>query len=937
MAQRVDAAQFALSSSRVETGSRSDLPIPMSTRNLQHLFRPASIAVFGASDRTASVGATVARNLLDGGFAGPIYLVNPRHPEVAGRLTYADVASLPATPELAVIATPPAAIPAIIGALGARGCRAAIVLTAGLNANSDGGAALRRAMLDAARPHLLRILGPNCVGMLVPGLGVNASFAHVGALPGKLAFVSQSGGLTTAVLDFARSRDIGFSHFVSLGDAADVDFGDVVDYLASDAATRAILLYVEAIRDARKFMSAARAAARNKPVILVKAGRVTEGARAAASHTGALAGSDAVYDAAIRRAGMLRVDTVLELFDAVETLGRAQAVRGDRLAIMTNGGGPGVMATDALVGSGGKLATLSPATLQRLDAELPPTWSHGNPVDIIGDAEVARYERTLATLTESPDADAVLFMHVPTAVVPAVEVARACAPLAARGRVFACWLGGNGLDEARRVFAQAGVPTYATPEEAVAAFMQTVNYRRNQETLLETPASLPETDAPDVNAARQVIAGALTEGRSLLSEPEAKRVLAAYGIPVARTEVASDAEGAVRLAEEIGFPVALKIISPQVTHKSDVGGVALNLATADEVRQAVRAMAQRLQERAPQATLAGFSVQQMVLRPNAQETIVGVALDAVFGPVVLFGRGGVAVEVVGDRAVALPPLNLALATDLVERTRIARLLHGYRDRPAADLQALYRTLTRVAQMAADLGELAELDINPLLVDERGVIALDARVRVAKATVPGVDRFAIRPYPRELEERTEFLGQPIMLRPIRPEDEPQHARFLDAIDPQDLRLRFFRVVRAFEYSEVARMTQIDYDREMSFIAVRRAGNAEEMLGVALAMADPDGARAEFAILVRSDLKGKGLGALLMEKLIRYWRARGIAELVGDVMPENRRMLALASDLGFEIRRVAEEDTVHVKLVLNPTAATDSSASLRQDKMGKALPA
>jgi len=364
----------------------------------------------------------------------------------------------------------------------------------------------------------------------------------------------------------------------------------------------------------------------------------------------------------------------------------------------------------------------------------------------------------------------------------------------------------------------------------------------------------------------------------------------------------------------------------------------LNLATADEVRQAVRAMAQRLQGRAPQATLAGFSVQQMVLRPNAQETIVGVTVDAVFGPVVLFGRGGLAVEVVGDRAVALPPLNLALATDLVERTRIARLLHGYRDRPAADLQALYRTLTRVAQMAADLGELAELDINPLLVDERGVIALDARVRIAPATVPGVDRFAIRPYPRELEERTEFLGQPIMLRPIRPEDEPRHARFLDAIDPQDLRLRFFRVVRAFEYSEVARMTQIDYDREMSFIAVRRAGTQEEeMLGVALAMADPDGARAEFAILVRSDLKGKGLGALLMEKLIRYCRARGIVELVGDVLPENRRMLALASDLGFEIRRVAVADTVHVKLVLDPTAATDSSVPLRQDKTGKALPA
>ncbi len=892
----------------------------MTTRHFEQLFKPRSIAVFGASDRTGSVGATVTRNLLEGGFAGPIYPVNTKHDEVAGRRAYRDVASLPEAPDLAVIATPPVTVPDIVAALAERGTRAAVVLTAGLGASAPGGGTLAKAMLEAARPHLMRIVGPNCVGMLVPGIGVNASFAHVGALPGNLAFVSQSGGLTTAVLDYARTRSIGFSHFVSLGDSADVDFGDMLDYLASDPGTRAILLYIEAIRDARKFMSAARAAARNKPVIVVKAGRAAEGARAAASHTGALAGSDAVYDAALRRAGTLRVDTVLQLFDAVETLGRAKPAVGDRLAILTNGGGPGVMATDALVIAGGKLAVLSPQTLQQLDSFLPPTWSHGDPVDIIGDAPIGRYEGALATLIDAPETDAVLFMHVPTAVVSSAEIARTCAPLAARGRVFACWLGGSGLDDARRVFEAAGIPTYVTPEQAVAGFMQTVNYRRNQEALMQTPPSLPPFLA-DTRAAREVIQSVLAQGRALLSEPEAKRVLAAYGVPVVRTAVAHAVDDAVRVASEIGFPVALKILSPQITHKSDVGGVALNLSDAAQVRAAAESMVARVRERVPAATIEGFSVQEMVRRPGAFETIVGATLDAAFGPVILFGQGGVAVEVVGDRAVALPPLNMMLAEDLVSRTRIARLLRGYRDRPPADLPALYRALTQVAQLVADLPEVVELDINPLLVDDRGVLALDARLRVASATTTGVERLAIRPYPGELEERITLRGAEVVLRPVRPEDEPQHARFLAAIDAQDLQLRFFRVVRAFAHSELARFTQIDYDREMAFIAVARgeAGD-EETLGVVRAVIDPEYTRAEFAILIRSDLKGQGLGALLMEKLIRYCRSRGVGTVVGDVLAHNDRMLALARELGFVVGPTVDPASLQVTLDLQAKEET-----------------
>ena len=893
----------------------------MTIRNLEYLFRPRSIAVFGASDRAGSVGATVMRNLIAGGFAGPLYAVNPRHAEIGGRRAFRDVAGLPETPDLAVVATPPSTVPGIISELGARGTRAAVVLTAGLAAAIDGqDKTLTQAMLEASRPHLLRILGPNCVGLLVPGLGINASFAHTSASAGKLAFVSQSGGLTTAVLDWARSRGIGFSHFVSLGEAADVDFGDVLDYLASDLATHAILLYIESVRGARKFMSAARAAARNKPVLAVKAGRVAEGARAAASHTGALAGSDAVYDAAIRRAGMLRVDTVLELFDAVETLGRARSVAGDRLAIMTNGGGPGVMATDALVLGGGKLAALSTETTNRLDQLLPPTWSHGNPVDIIGDAPAQRYAAALDALLDEPGADAVLFMHVPSAIAPAVEIARACAsacvPTSSGARVLSCWLGGDGLDEARHVFEAAGIPTYATPERAVAAFLQLVNYRRNQETLMETPA-VARSVPPDVTEARAVIHEALKQGRELLSEPEAKRVLLAYGIPVVKTVVASDAEAAVRIAEEIGFPVALKILSPQITHKSEVGGVALDLSSASEVRDAAGAMAKRLGERAPNAELVGFSVQQMVRRPRAVETIVGATVDAVFGPVILFGQGGVAVEVIGDRAVGLPPLNLALAKELVSRTRIARLLDGYRDRPATNRQALYLTLTQVSQLVADLPEVIELDINPLLVDEQGVVALDARVRVTQAEGFGVARLAIRPYPQQLEEQIEFLGREVVLRPIRPEDEPQHARFLAAVEPQDLQLRFFRVVRAFMHSQLARFTQIDYDREMAFIATARVDGENETLGVVRAISDPDGANAEFAILIRSDVKGKGLGAVLMKKLIRYCRERKIGQLVGDVFATNTRMQALARDLGFQVVAGDDPSLRRMQLAL-PTA-------------------
>ncbi len=894
----------------------------MSVRNLDRLFAPRSLAIIGASERPGSVGATVLRNVLQGGFKGEVYPVNPKYENATldGVRAWGSVAMLPAPPDLAIICTPPATVPSIIGQLGERGTRAAIVLTAGLNNQFDAqGRTLRQAALDAARPYVLRLLGPNCVGMLVPGIGLNASFAHTSALPGRIAFVSQSGALVTAVLDWAKARGIGFSKFVSLGDSADIDFGDLLDYLASDPDTSAILMYIEDVRHARKFMSAARAAARSKPTLVLKAGRMAEGARAAASHTGALAGSDDVYDAAIRRAGMLRVLTTEDLFAAVETLARARPLFGERLVILTNGGGPGVMATDALAEGKGCMAQLARDTLRRLDEVLPATWSRGNPVDIIGDAPAGRYVQALDILLQDPQADAILFIHAPTAIVPAAEIARAVAPVAAASsrNILACWLGAGAVAEARQVFADAGIPSYRTPEEAIGAYLQIVQFKRNQNLLMQVPQAACTGVVANRALAESIIHGALGAGRKILTEPESKQVLAAYGIPVVATRTAATVEEAVLAARAIGFPVALKVLSPDITHKTDVGGVVLDLEREEGVRAAAERMLALIAKFQPEARLEGFSVQQMARRPDAHELIVGVATDPVFGPVVLFGQGGIAVEVTADHAVALPPLNEVLANDLIGRTRVARLLAGYRNRPPADRHAIVRVLMQISQMVSDLPELVELDINPLLADSAGAVVLDARMRVALAdkSASTMDRLAIRPYPAELEQDITWDGKPLRLRPIRPEDGAAHLAFFDALTPDDVRYRMFVRVRELQPSQLARFTQIDYDREMAFIATRPgASGVAETLGVARVVADPDNVQAEFAVTVRSDLKGHGLGAILMEKLIAYCRARGTREIVGEAMPQNTRVIRLARRLGFEVTPNPVEETVHMSLTL-----------------------
>lgn len=874
----------------------------MSVRHLDRLFQPRSLAVIGASDRERSVGALVMANLLAAGFDGPVWPVNIAHDSVAGRPAYRDVAALPGVPDLAVVCTPAPTVPDLIAALGARGTRAAIVLSAGLGSGrAADGRTLQQAMLDAARPHLLRILGPNCLGLLVPGAGLNASFAHTKALPGQLAFVSQSGALATAMLDWANSRGIGFSHFISLGDSADVDVGDVLDYLAADGRTRAVLLYLESVRAARKFMSAARAASRNKPVVVVKAGRAPEGAKAAASHTGALAGADAVYDAAFRRAGMVRVDTLDDLFDAAETVAHVRPLHGERLAIVTNGGGAGVLAADALSLQGGRLAPLSEATCAALDAHLPATWSRGNPVDLIGDAPIARYTAALQILLAAPEVDAVLFMHAPTAVVPSLQIAQACVPLMreATKPVLTSWLGAAVVHDAARACEAAGVPTYASPERAVTAFVRRVLYRQNQQALLQAPRASVLAFEPDRARARAVIAAALAAGRSLLDEVQAKALLDAYRIPIVPTRVARDADEAAAMAAAIGYPVVLKLLSPQVSHKSDVGGVALALADEGALRQAAAGIAERLRTLRPDAQLAGYTVQAMVQRPRAHELIVGVASDAVFGPVLMFGQGGTAVELLADSATALPPLNDRLAHELIARTRIAKLLAGYRDRASADIEAIVGVLLAVSQMVCDLAELAELDINPLLADHAGVIALDARVKLRATGAAARDRLAILPYPSQLEGTLQLGDARLLLRPIRPEDEPRLRAFYEHASAADLRLRFFMQRREVPRSELARYSQIDYDREMTFIALP-AGDADApMAGEARASCDPDNQRAEFAIQVAGPWQRRGLGRALLARVLEHLRARGTREVWGECLVENAGMAALARSLGFTV--------------------------------------
>jgi acetyltransferase len=793
-------------------------------RNLELAAHPRSVAVIGASSREGSVGNIVFGNILRAGFGGEVWPVNPKHGEILGRRCYHNAAELPEAPDLAVIVTPPATVPGVIAELGERGTRAAVVITAGITRENG----LRQAMLEAARPNLFRVIGPNTVGLIIPTLKLNASFAHIAAQPGNIALLSQSGAIATSLVDWAAENNVGFSYVVSLGDMADVDVGDWLDLLAGDRKTRAIVMYLETIPNPRKFMSAARAAARIKPVIAIKAGRHEAAAKAAATHTGALSGMDRVADAALHRAGILRVKGLTELFDAVETIARFPPLVRTRVGIITNGGGAGVLAVDQLVDCNCELADLSATTIERLNASLPTTWSHGNPVDIIGDAPPERYLAALEAVAADPGTDVVMVLSCPTALASPEEAARAVARLAGGGTingkpVLACWLGEHAARAGRRILHEAGVANFETPADAAMAVSYLGDWSRAQKALTRVPPSRSEAFKGDDEAVRAIFRQAANEGRRMLTEPEAKAAIRAYGIPVPETVIARTPQDAGRAAERLlveSDSVVVKLLSRAISHKSDIGGVALNLTTSAAAETAARTIAERVQQKAPEAQIEGYAVQPMITRKQAHELIVGINHDPIFGPVILFGAGGVAVEVLDDTAVALPPIDDVLAGDLIERTRIGRLLAGFRDRPPANRHAIVAVLKGLSQMVVDFPAIVAVDINPLVADTEGVIALDARIEIRPEAVEqrGPNpALVIRPYPGEWAKDISANGASFRIRPITPGDVALYPEFLARMAPDDIRMRFLAPRKSFPDEMLKRLTQLDYDRDMAFVA------------------------------------------------------------------------------------------------------------------------
>ena len=897
----------------------------MSTYRLKNLLSPRSLALIGASPRRGSVGRAILHNIHKAGFKGEFGLVNTHYADIDGIAAVASLDSLPFVPELAVITAPAAAVAGIIDEAGKLGTAGALIIPAGLG---HGAGSLADAAERAAQKYGMRLIGPNCLGIMMPAANLNASFSAHMPVAGNLALISQSGAIAAGMVDWAAQRGVGFSGIVSIGDQLDVDIADLLDYYAMDGKTRAILLYVESIKDARKFMSAARAAARIKPVVVVKSGRMAQGAKAAATHTGALAGSDAVYDAAFRRAGILRVSDLRELFDCAETLGRVESPPGKRLAILTNGGGIGVLAVDRLVELGGIPAAITPVMREKLDGVLPPTWSGSNPVDIVGDADPARYAAALEVLLADASNDAILVMNVQTAIASANDIAATVTDVVGKYRqrhrgfakpVLAVWVGAD--QKIGDLLSGAGIPNYPTEDDAVRGFMHLVQHREVVATLAQVPPAMPSVFIPDIDAARQIVSAALADGRQWLDPVEIKRLLEAYEIAMVETFAAADAEQAVVHASAIfaqGATVVLKIMSRDIVHKSDVGGVVLNLTTPDAVRSATTDILARAKALRPEARIAGVIVQAMMVRPKARELILGLADDPTFGTVVVFGRGGTAVEIINDKALALPPLDLQLARDLIERTRVSRLLRAYRDVPAVKPDAVALVLVKLAQLAADIPEIRELDINPLLADEAGVLAVDARVAVGsvdrKFRGSGPANFAVRPYPSQWQRHLEVKdGWRVLARPIRPEDEPVIHEFLRHVTSHDLRLRFFAPMKEFTHEFIARLTQLDYARAMAFVAFDEATN--EMVGVVRIHSDSIYETGEYAILLRSDLKGKGLGWALMQLIIEYAKSEGLKAISGDVLKENTVMLEMCRHLGFEVKAdPVEHNICDVKLAL-----------------------
>ncbi|NVO73107.1 bifunctional acetate--CoA ligase family protein/GNAT family N-acetyltransferase [Photobacterium damselae] len=897
----------------------------MATTPLSALLNPKSIAVIGASNQTHRTGFVIINNLLQSHFNGPIFPVTPKYDSVAGILAYPTISDLPRTPDIAIVCTHASKTVKIIKELGEKGVKSAVILAAGTSTLKDEtGTTVADYLQQLAKRYQIRLLGPNSMGIILPWLNLNASFAPTPANKGNIAFISQSAAVCTTILDWARNKNIGFSTFISLGDGLDINFAELLDALSRDGKTEAILLYLDSVNNAREFLSAARAAARNRRILVVKGGRTLAGSEAVKHHTGSNLGADIVYEAAIRRAGLLRVKNTHELFAAVETLAHSVPLRGERLAIITNGGGPAIMAVDSLSERGGKLAQFSSTTLHQLKKQLPNYWPASNPIDLLGDATIERYEHTINTLLDSDEADALLIMHTPSAIAPSQQTAERLVqtlkqhPNIKKFNVLSNWTGEYEGQVARDIFAQAGFPAYRTPESAVSAFMYLVEYRRNQKLLRETPKTLEPISTSNKNfspqQAQAIIQELLNHNITQLETHEVQPILKGYGFKTLPTWLANDAVEAIHIAEQIGYPVAVKLRSPDIEHKSEVHGVMLHLRDAQEVESAAQAMLERVNIDYPTAQIDGLLVQRMANRAGAQELRVAVRNDPIFGPVIFLGEELMNWNCYQDSAVGLPPLNMALARYMIIDALKSHKIKQRSTLVPIDIDALCSLLVTVSQLIIDCPNIESLDIHPLLANGPELTIIDASMTL-NADTNQIPRLAIRPYPKELEQWVELKsGKTILLRPILPEDEPEHKSFISHVTQEDLYKRFFSDVGEFNHEAMSNFTQIDYDREMAFIAVFENKGHTEILGVVRALSDPDNMDAEFAILIRSDLKGLGLGRIMMEKIIHYCQHKGLQRITGMTMPNNRSMIMLAQKMGFHVDIQMEDGVVEMELNL-----------------------
>jgi acetyltransferase len=919
----------------------------MVTTNLDKIFNPHSVAIIGASDVEGSVGNAIVKNFTQLGYTGKVYLVNIRKPEILGIKTYQAVDKIPEPVDLAIIATPAKTVPDVMEECGRAQVKGVIIVSAGFKETGPEGKLLEDEILQAAKKHKIRVIGPNCIGIIRPRKNLNATFLDKMPKPGNVAFLSQSGALGSAILDWAIHENIGFSNFVSVGSMIDVDFGDLIDYFGGDPNTKSILMYVEGITEARKFMSAARHFARTKPIIVVKSGKFAESAKAAASHTGSLSGEDNIYDAAFKRAGIVRVEEIADLFNAAEVLGTQPLPKGPRLAVITNAGGPGVMATDSLMAQGGQLAKLSQKTMDAFNDILPPFWSHGNPIDVLGDARAERYRVAVEACLNDENIDGLLIVFTQQAVSESIEIAKNIVDLV-RSKTFqnktilTSFMGFGAVQEANSILNANNIPTYSTPEQAIKTYMAMYHYQRNIELLYETPEELPLDAAPPKRPIMVILRNAAFEDRETLTEDEAKKILKYYNFPVVQTAVANNVEEAVCFAQEMGFPVVLKILSPQIIHKSDAGGVILNVHTASEVREAFEVLIQRATAYNPNAQIIGVTVQPMIEK-KGYEIIIGGKTDPVFGPVILFGMGGVGVELLKDYSIGLPPLNTTLAHHMMEETKVYQLLKGYRGSPPVDLKRLDETMLLFSQLLVDFPQIKEIDINPLLINEKDACILDSRIVIDKNAIcrkiEPHEHLVISPYPKKYEIHWSLkTGQEVLLRPIKPEDEPLWLEMFQSFSEESVRYRFFQIVKNTPHEIRVRYCNIDYDREIAIVAEIVEEGKKKILGVSRLSIEPDGKSGEMAFIVGDSWQGLGLGTKMVDYTLDIAKDMNVESIYAIMLQDNYRALSLTKKMGFNLEYLSDgtvkgtldlkNEDIDIRCNIQPNSPVESSAKMQQ---------